>query len=209
MKYLKPGAFLAALMLTLSTFSGMNPSQVLAAETLPPSAKADAPVHSPDYQIGPEDVLEISVWKNADLSKTVNVRPDGKISLPLIGDVQASGLTPNQLKDAIIKRLKEYQEAAIVSVVVQSVNSYKVFIVGEVRTPGVYQLKSRTSVLQALAMAGGFTQFASKNKIMLVRVKNDGTEERIKVRFDELVYGDDDKMEKNLTLRSGDTILVP
>ncbi len=208
MKDFKPGSFLALMMMFL-TFTCLTPSHASAAETLAPSAKKDSPMQSPDYQIGAEDVLEISVWKNADLSKVVNVRPDGKISLPLIGDVQAAGLTPNQLRDAIVKRLKEYQEVAVVSVVVQSVNSYKVFIVGEVRAPGVYQLKSRTSVLQALAIAGGFTQFASKNKIRLVRVKSDGTEESIRVRFDDLVYGDDDKMEQNLILKSGDTILVP
>lgn len=160
-----------------------------------------------DYIIGAEDVLDISVWKNADLSRVVNVRPDGKISLPLIGDVQAAGLTPNQLRDKIVGRLKEYQETAVASVIVQTVNSYRIFMVGEVRTPGVYQLKSRTTILQAIAVAGGLTQFASKNKIVLIRKTIDGvSEEKISIRFNDLVYADEDK---NLILKAGDTIFVP
>lgn len=178
-----------------------------------PAAKKDAaqPPQQPqqqDYLIGPEDVLEISIWKNVELSKVVTVRPDGKISLPLIGDVQAAGLTPNQLRDAIVGRLKEYQETAVASVIVQGVNSYRIFIVGEVRTPGTYILKTRTSVLQAISLAGGFTQFASKNKIVLIRKKNDGAgEEKISIRFNDLVY--DDSSNKNLILKAGDTIFVP
>jgi len=160
-----------------------------------------------DYKIGPEDVLEISVWKNADLSKTVTVRPDGKISLPLIGDLEASGRTAAQLKDEIVAKLKKYQETAVVSVIVQTVNSYRVFVVGEVKTPGPYLLKTRTTVLQAIAMAGGFTQFASKNKMMLVRPRGDGSDERIRVSFDDLVYGGD--RQENLILKAGDTIFVP
>jgi polysaccharide biosynthesis/export protein len=160
-----------------------------------------------DYKIGPEDVLDISVWKNADLSKTVTVRPDGKISLPLIGDLEAAGHTAAQLKEEIVVRLKKYQETAVVSVIVQAVNSYRVFVVGEVKTPGPYLLKTRTTVLQAIAMAGGFTQFASKNKMVLVRPKGDGSDERIRVSFDDLVYGGD--RQENLILKAGDTIFVP
>lgn len=160
-----------------------------------------------DYIIGAEDVLEISIWKNADLSKTVTVRPDGKISLPLIGDVQAAGLSPSTLRDKIVSRLKEYQETAVVSVIVQSSNSYKIYIMGEVRTPGQYVLKSKTSVLQAISLAGGFTQFASKNSIVLIRKKSDGvSEEKIDIRFKDLVYSDEDR---NLILKAGDTIFVP
>jgi len=160
-----------------------------------------------DYIIGSEDVLDISVWKNDDLSRVVSVRPDGKISLPLIGDVQAAGLTPNQLRDKIIDKLKLYQETAVAAVIVQTVNSYRVFMVGEVNAPGVYQLKSRTTILQAIALAGGFTQFASKNSIVLIRKSPDGmSEEKIHIRFKDLVYSADDK---NLVLKAGDTIFVP
>jgi len=165
-----------------------------------------------DYVIGPEDVLEISVWKNADLSKTLTVRPDGKISLPLIGDIQAAGLTPEELRDNIVNRLNEYQETAIASVIVLSVNSYRIFILGEVKTPGTYLLKAKTTILQAISLAGGFTQFASKNKIVLVRRNNneDGgpEEKRISISFSDLVYGDE-KTDKNLVLKPGDTIFVP
>lgn len=209
MKQFKPGGLLIALLMALSTFVCFTPAQAVAADAGGAAAgKKDTSLPSQDYQIGPEDVLEISVWKNADLSKTVNVRPDGKISLPLIGDLQAGGLTPNQLKNEITSRLKTYQETAVVSVIVQAVNSYRVFIVGEVRTPGTYLLKNRTTVLQAISLAGGFTQFASKNKIVVIRQKGDGTDERVKIRFDDLVYGDEN-FKKNLILNPGDTIFVP
>lgn len=162
-----------------------------------------------DYLIGTEDILDVSVWKNNDLSKVVVVRPDGKISLPLIGDIHAAGFTPNQLRDLIIKRLKEYQETAVASVIVQAVNSYRVFILGEIKTPGSYLLKSKTSVLQAIAMSGGFTQYASKNKIILVRQKDDGVgTDKIRISFDDIVYSNE-KADGNLMLKPGDTIFVP
>jgi polysaccharide export outer membrane protein len=154
------------------------------------------------YLIGPEDILEISVWKNADLSRVVIVRPDGRISLPLIGDVQAAGRTPDELRQDIVKKLQEYQETVVASVIVQEVNSYRIFMLGEIRSPGPYTLKRKTSILQAISHAGGFTEFASKNKIILIR---EG--ERIKVSFDNLVKGKSDDSE--LILRSGDTIFVP
>lgn len=163
-----------------------------------------------EYLIGPEDVLEISVWNNAELSKVVVVRPDGMISLPLIGDVIAAGITPNALRGAITERLKEYQETVVVSVIVQQVNSYRIFILGGVINPGTYLLKRKTSLLQAIALAGGFNQFASKNKIVVIRQRTDesGREEKIRVRFDDIV---DVKEESdiNLILRPGDTIFVP
>lgn len=194
-------AFLYFLALLGAAATFALPAQ--AADEIPGAVTAPA-----DYVIGAEDVLDISVWKNADLSRVVNVRPDGKISLPLIGDIKAGGLTPNQLKNEITARLKAYQETAVVSVIVAAVNSYRVFIVGEIRTPGTYLLKNKTTVLQAISLAGGFTQFASKNKIMVVRQKSDGTDERIRVRFNDLVYGDDDT-DMNFILNPGDTIFVP
>lgn len=155
-----------------------------------------------DYLIGPEDVLEITVWKNAELSRVVIVRPDGRISLPLIGDVQASGRSPDELRKAIVKKLQEYQETVVVSVIVQAVNSYRIFMLGEIRAPGPYTLKRKTSILQVISIAGGFTAFASKNNIILIR---EG--ERIKVRFDDLVKGGDN--DADLVLKPGDTIFVP
>lgn len=162
----------------------------------------------PDYVIGSEDVLEIAVWKNAELTKVVNVRPDGKISLPLIGDVAAAGLTPVELHDAIVSRLKEYQDTAIVSVIVNSVNSYRIFMLGEVKTPGTYQLKTKTTVIQAIALAGGFTQYASRNKMVIIRKSPDGRGVRIPVPFDDIVQSDE-STDKNLYLLPGDTIFVP
>jgi polysaccharide export outer membrane protein len=196
--------FLTAVFILLAGTVIAGRFDAMAAEPSKPEAPQP---QSSDYIIGPEDILEISVWKNADLSKVVTVRPDGKISLPLLGDMKAAGLTPNKLRQNIIDRLKEYQQNAVASVIVQTVNSYRIYILGEVRTPGTYLLKSSTTVLQAISMAGGFTQYASKNKIVLVRHNsNTGAEEKIDIRFKDLVYDDEDK---NLTLQAGDTIFVP
>lgn len=184
------------------------PGQAASAAT--PPAPGGARAERPLYVIGPEDVLEISVWKNADLSKVVTVRPDGKISLPLVGDLMAAGRTPEELRDALAARLSEYQKTVVVSVIVQDVKSYRIYMVGEVRSPGVFNLKSKTTVLQAIAMAGGFTQFASKNKILVIREKPGaaGGSEKIRVRYDDIV---DRKVfsDNNLTLVPGDTIIVP
>ncbi|MFQ5900230.1 MAG: polysaccharide biosynthesis/export family protein [Thermodesulfobacteriota bacterium] len=158
------------------------------------------------YLIGPEDVMEISVWKNADLSRIVIVRPDGRISLPLIGDVQAGGRTPDELRQAIVDKLKEYQETVVVSVIVQEVNTYRIFMLGEVKSPGTYMLKRNTSILQAIALAGGFTDYASKNRIVVIRGG-----ENIKIRFDDIVNIKKKEGENNdnLILKPGDTIFVP
>ena len=164
-----------------------------------------------DFLLGPEDVLEVVVWKNQDLSRQVVVRPDGMISMPLIGDVLASGLTANELAHEISQQLKTFKEFPTVSVSVKEVNSYIVYLLGEVSKPGKYQLKSYTTVLQAVAMAGGFTPFASKNRIHVLRNSRNGGgmthEMRIPVKYDELVSGTG--TEGNFYLRSGDTIVVP
>ena len=166
---------------------------------------------STDFFLGPEDVLEITVWRNQDLSRQAVVRPDGMVSMPLIGDVQASGLTANQLAARIADRLKEFKENPAVSVSVKEVNSYNIFILGEVGKPGKYQLKSNTSVLQAIAVAGGFTVYASKNKMQVVttEVNGDGRphEIRIPVRYDELLSGKGER--GNFVLKSGDIVVVP
>lgn len=168
-------------------------------------------LQSKDFVLGPEDVLEITVWRNADLTKTVVVRPDGMISLPLVGDVRASGLTANQLAEQIAKRLSEFKDNPTVAVNVKEVNSYNVYVLGEVTKPGKYQLKAFTTVLQAISMAGGFTPFASKNKMQIVRhVRNgsgDLTEKRIAIRYDDLMTGRADP--GNSVVLSGDTIVVP
>jgi len=163
------------------------------------------------FALGPEDVIEVVVWKNPDLSKQVVIRPDGKISLPIIGDVPASGLTADQLAKDIAQRLKAYKENPSVSVNVVEVNSYYVFVVGEVNTPGKLPLKSYTTILQALSLAGGFTQFASRNDIQVVRNVNTAEgkvkELRIPLRYSDLISEEGGVY--NLTLKSGDTIVIP
>jgi len=165
-----------------------------------------------DFVLGPEDVLEISVWRNQDLSrKDVVVRPDGKISMPLIGELVASGLDANQLANLITERLKEFKERPSVSVSVKEVNSYSIYVLGEVAKPGKYQLKSHATVLQAVAVAGGFSIYAAKNKMQVLRrlVKEDGKlrEIRIPARYDDLVSGEGEI--GNFILKTGDVVLVP
>jgi len=167
--------------------------------------------HPKDFVLGPEDVLEVMVWKNQDLSRQVVIRPDGMISMPLIGDVRANGLTAEQLANRISEKLREFKENPSVSVSVKEVNSYNVYVLGEVAKPGKYQLKSYTTILQSIAMAGGFTAFASRNRMHVLRISHNGQENpheiRIPVKYDDLVSGTGSP--GNFFLRSGDTIVVP
>lgn len=164
-----------------------------------------------EFLLGPEDILEIHVWHNKDLSRNVVVRPDGMISLPLIGDMQAAGMTASELSKTLASRLVEYMADPTVSVHVKQVNSYFVYVLGEVTKPGKLPLKSYTTVLQAISMAGGFTQFASKNNIKVIRVIKDGQygpkEIRIPLEYDDLVSGSGTP--GNFILMSGDTIIIP
>ncbi|MBM3301421.1 MAG: polysaccharide biosynthesis/export family protein, partial [Deltaproteobacteria bacterium] len=126
-----------------------------------PNTQVTQDVFSTDgYLIGAEDVLEISVWQNQDLSRTVTVRPDGVISLPLVGDVQAAGMTPQALKIEIGRKLVPYMDAPNVAVIVQQINSWRIYVQGEVRSPGVYPIRSQVALSQAITMAGGLTEFA-------------------------------------------------
>ena len=185
----------------------MGCASVIPKEALDEAAK---PV-SKEFLLGPEDVLEVTVWRNQDLSRTVVVRPDGKISLPLIGDIQASGLNASQVAVKIAARLTEYKENPNVSVSLKEVNSYFIFVLGEVLKPGKYPLKSYATVLQGVSMAGGFTPFASKNRMQVIRThaNEDGKENqiRIPVPYNELVSGKGEI--ENFILKSGDTIVVP
>jgi polysaccharide export outer membrane protein len=163
------------------------------------------------FVLGPEDVIEVVVWRTPDLSRQVVIRPDGKVSLPLIGDVPASGMTADQLASDIVERFKAYKENPSVSVNVLEVNSYYVFVVGEVNTPGKLSMKSYTTILQAIALAGGFTQFASINSIMVIRTLKDADgkqkEIRVPLRYSDLIS--EEGAVYNLTLKSGDTVVVP
>jgi polysaccharide export outer membrane protein len=161
-----------------------------------------------DYIIGPEDVLEITVWRNQDLSKTVTVRPDGRISLPLIGDVAAVGKTPVQLTEEISAKLKEFKENPSVSIMVSQVNSYAIYLLGEVTRPGKYPLKSKTTLLQGITIAGGFTPVAARNKLVVFRFSENGEGlAKIKASYDDIVLRDGSL--QNIELKPGDTIVVP
>lgn len=158
------------------------------------------------YTIGPEDVLKIHVWKQADLSITVPVRSDGKISMPLANDIQAAGLTPNQLKDEITKKLTKFVEDPVVSVIVESINSQKVSILGEVNTPGIYKIGSEISLVEALSLAGGLKEFANPKKIKILRNRN-GVKKIYQLDYKAIINGKD--INQNITLYPGDSVIVP
>jgi polysaccharide export outer membrane protein len=187
--------------------AGVSPSA--AAEQQPADPAALAAEES--YVIGPEDVLDIAVWNNAALTRSVPVRPDGKISLPLLNDVQAAGLTPMQLRDAIVKALAAYITAPEVSVIVREVHSFKVSVIGEVRTPGRYELKSGATMLDVLALAGGLSEYAERGRIVILRRNGSGTK---RIPFDygkvmERGEGTNGGGHENVAVRPGDIILVP
>ncbi len=164
-----------------------------------------------EFLIGPEDVLVVTVWRNQELSKEVIVRPDGRISLPLIGDINASGLAAQDLSKQIADRLAEFMSSPTVSVQVKEINSYHIYAVGEVAKPGKIVLKSFTTVVQGISYAGGFTTFASRNNVHVLRmVKNGQGETRqvmIPVPYQDIVQGRN--LEANFILKAGDIIVVP
>jgi polysaccharide export outer membrane protein len=151
-------------------------------------------------------VLDISVWKETELTRTVPVRPDGKISLPLLNDVRAAGLTPNQLAAQITTSLKRFVTDPQVTVIVTQINSQRVYILGEVTRTGAYPLLPEMTMLQALSSAGGFTQFANRKKIYMFRIENG---KQVKYPFDYKAVIDGKRSDENVVLRAGDTIVVP
>ncbi len=159
-----------------------------------------------EYRIGPEDVLDISVWNNSAISRTVPVRPDGKISLPLVNDVQAAGLTPNQLRAVLLKKLAEYVPSPEVSVIVREVHSFKVSVIGEVKKTGRHELKGRATVLDILAMAEGFGEFAGRGRIVVLRPEGK-TMRQIPFNYNK-VMSNNGALE-NFFLQPGDIIVVP
>ena len=172
-------------------------------KTQPPG---EVTADSDQYVIGSEDVLYIHVWKEENLIRTVTVRIDGNISLPLLNEVKAAGLTPLQLKELLTKKLSTYIENPIVSVTVIEANSTKVYVSGQVKTPGVYRLRSETTILQIIPMAGGFSDWANQKRILIIRKEN-GKESRITVNYKKAVSGEDPN--SNLILKAGDTVIVP
>ncbi len=159
-----------------------------------------------DYLIGPGDILDISVWKEEALTKLVTVLPDGKISFPLIGDIDAAGKTVASLGNELNKKIERYVPDPNLSVVVQQVNSMLIYIIGRINNPGRFVLNTNINVLQALSMAGGLNPFAKKNKILIFREKNDKTT-IFKFRYDDVSKGEN--LEQNIMLKRGDIIVVP
>ncbi len=160
-----------------------------------------------EYVIGPEDIIEISVWKSPDLSNAMIVRSDGMISLPLIGEIKAKGRTTKELKEVIEQRLEEYKQDPVVSVIVKEANSQAIYIMGEVARPGKYLLRSELRMLQALSLAGGFTPGANKDNIIILRKSLINPEgKRMRVRYSDIISGKNP--EANILIRPGDTILL-
>ena len=139
-----------------------------------------------EYRLGPEDVIEVFVWKEPELTTTVVIRPDGRTSLPLAGELEASGKTAAELQQEITARLSKYAIKPVVNVMVKQVNSLKISVLGEVRRPDVYRIKNRVTVLDAIAMAGGFTDLARPNKVVVLRNTSAGPQ-RIKINVKQLV----------------------
>jgi polysaccharide export outer membrane protein len=158
------------------------------------------------YVIGPEDVLDVKVWKEPDVSRTVPVRPDGKISLPLLNDVQAAGLEPMQLQAVITQGLKKFISDPQVTVIVMQINSRRIYILGEVARPGAFPMLPNMTVLQALSTAGGFSQFAKLSAIYVLRTEN-GHQVTLPFNYKEVVRGV--RPEQNIALKPGDTLVVP
>jgi polysaccharide export outer membrane protein len=173
---------------------------------LEPSRAPLAPDERPEFRIGPEDVIQVSVWNNDAVSRTAPVRPDGRISLPLLNDVPAAGLTPMELRAEVTRRLAEYIPNAEVSVIVTDVRSVKVSVIGQVAKPDRYELKSAATVADVLAMAGGLAEFAARSRIVVVRTTG-GRTERIPFDYDKLRAGD--PAQANFFVRSGDIVVVP
>jgi polysaccharide export outer membrane protein len=166
------------------------------------------------YVIGPEDVLDIAVWDNTELTRSVPVRPDGKISLPLLNDVPAAGLTPMQLRETLTKALTAYIPRPAVSVLVHEIHSVKVAVIGQVKTPGRYELKDRATVLDVLAMAGGLNEYAARSRIVVLRQEPAGTKQ-MPFAYDKLTAKDGSKngsktgVPQNFCVQPGDVVLVP
>lgn len=172
-----------------------------------PARPGNSQVDSKTYVIGENDVLDVDVWKEKEISRAIPVRPDGKITLPLIGEIQASGMTPLQLQDDIAQRLKGFLANPAVTVIVTDPRSHHFNIVGEIARPGAYPLTESMTVLDAIALTGGFRDFAKQTKIYVLRTMPDGTRAKLRFNYKDAIKGKNPQ--NNITLRAGDTIVVP
>ncbi len=196
--------------------AGATQAQAPVARPASPPAPVATPSASPaqgsdrqpdqDYVIGPTDVLSIVIHDEREVVHEVTVRPDGKVTLPLINDVVAAGLTPSQLRVRIIELEKRFIKVPVVTVIVRQVNNNRAFITGQVRTPGSYVLPGPTTVLQLLAMAGGFAEFADREHILITRVEQ-GVQKSFTFNYDRALKKQD--LSQNILLKPGDTVVVP
>lgn len=202
---LRSGLVIAVLMaVPLYAQDKGKPAQAASADA--GSTAHKAATADPNYVIGGQDVIDISVWKEPELTRTVPVRPDGKISLPLLNDVQAAGLTPTQLAEQITDSLKKFVTNPQVTVIVTQINSQRIYILGEVNRAGAYPLLPNMTILQGLSSAGGFTQFANLKKIYMFRTEN-GKQVKYPFNYKDVVNGK--SPDQNVVLKAGDTIVVP
>ncbi|MGF1612553.1 MAG: polysaccharide biosynthesis/export family protein [Gammaproteobacteria bacterium] len=167
---------------------------------------AGAVVAPADYIIGPEDVLEISVWREPDLQREVLVRPDGRISFPLAGDVKAADKTPEQVQEVIAQRIERYIPDPVVTVTVRTIGGNKIYVIGQVKNPGAYVIGRYVDVLQALTLAGGLSEFARENNIRILR-REGGRETVFPFEYGNVKKGR--KLQQNIILKGGDTVVVP
>ena len=222
---LRPSSFVLACALGVSTATSALAQQPAPSQapqpavsappvSVPPAAPAPASVVTPpaglvvpaDYVIGPDDILSVVVWRDKEMSADVVVRPDGRVTLPLVSDVTAGGLTPEQLRDRIREEAAKYVEDPNVTVVVKQINSRKVFIMGLVGRPGAYPLSGAITVLQMLSLAGGVNEFADDKKILIMRTEN-GKQRAMKFNLRDVKKGKN--LQQNIELKPGDTIVVP
>lgn len=199
-----------ALVAALGGVAAAQPSQrpTADAQAAPADEAAPAPGITPPagYVIGPEDVLEVVFWREKDLSGQVMVRPDGMVSFPLLNDVQAAGLTPDEFRQKLLVAASRYVENPSAAVIVRQINSRKVFITGEVNKPGAYALGGQLNVLQLLTLAGGLKEYADEDKIAIMRTVDD-KQVRFLFNYKDVVRGR--HIEQNIQLEPGDTVIVP
>jgi len=200
-----------ALLLAVLTSLAVAQDAAAAKPAQPPTtdnpASAGTPIRPDSYVIGAEDVISVYVWKEPDMSKSVPVRPDGMISLPLVGEVKAAGYTPVQLQDVLATAMKKYVSDPQVTVVVEKISSLSFNIVGEVAHPGYFPLTRRMTVLDAIAMAGGFKDFAKTKKVYVLRTAANGTQQRLPFNYKDVIHGKNEQ--QNIELQPRDTIVVP
>lgn len=197
----------SVLMLLAQTKTVVSPANSASAPEAVRTAPGQSAVASDEFVIGPGDILAINVWKEAEISKVVPVRSDGRISLPLIGELQSGGLTPRQLEAEITKGLKDYVAEPSVTVVVQEIHSKNINVLGMINRPGSYPLTRTMTVVDAIATAGGFRDFAKQKSIYVLRTNPDGAQARLPFNYKEAIKGLNPA--QNVKLQPGDSIVVP